>query len=66
MFISNSFLSSHLSSWQAHLMHNSSFLKQGKGVWWFNADETEDQLRPIASFIYNSFLLNQFLMYVYM
>ena len=34
MFISNSFLSSHLSSWQAHLMLNSSFLKQGKGVWW--------------------------------
>ena len=32
--ISNSFLSSRLSSWQAHLMRISCYLKHGKGIWW--------------------------------
>ena len=37
-YISNSFISSRLSSWQAHLMRISSFLKHGMGVWWKNEE----------------------------
>ena len=33
-YISYTFLSSRLSSWQAHLMRISSYLKHGEGVWW--------------------------------
>ena len=33
-FISNSFILERLSSWQAHLMRISGYLKNGEGVWW--------------------------------
>ena len=33
-YISYSFLSSQLASWQAHLMRISSSLKHGESVWW--------------------------------
>ena len=40
--ISKTFLSSRLTSWQAHLMRISSFLKHGKGIWW---EEEEDSVK---------------------
>ena len=33
-YISHTFISRRLSSWQAHLMRISSYLKHGKGIWW--------------------------------
>ena len=38
-FISDTFLSSRLSSWQAHLMRISSYLMHGEGVWWKREEE---------------------------
>lgn len=32
--ISNNFILERLSSWQAHLMGNSGYLKHGEGIWW--------------------------------
>ena len=33
-YISHTFISHRLSSWQAHLMRISNYLKHGKGIWW--------------------------------
>ena len=38
-FITNTFILNRVSSWQAHLMRISSYLKHGEGVWWQKKDD---------------------------